>query len=903
LEIVAEGRALPLKAAKQKTVLALLLLHRDEVVSVDRLQEALWPERPPATATTALQGYVSQLRRLLEGGEEGGASLLVTRSPGYSLTAASEQLDLARFEQLAESGRGALVAGEPARAATLLAEALALWRGPPLADFAYEPWAQSAIGRLEELRLSALEDRIEADLACGRHGELVGELESLIAEHPVRERLRGQLMLALYRGGRQAGALEAYQDARRTLVEELGIEPGPALQSLNHSILNQDEALAAPRRVAPLRSLKATNLPAQSTPLIGRERELAEILALVRRDDVRLLTLIGAGGSGKTRLAVQAAAELVDDFTDGVFWVSLAAVEDPQLVVPAIATTVGAKEELAGFIDEKELLLLLDNLEQIVACGTALAGLLRCCPNLKLLVTSRAALRVSSEQEYEVAPLPETHAVELFIQRAHRIKPAFEPDAHVLEICRRLDGLPLAVELAAARAKLLSPQQMLERLGSSLELLTSGARDLPARQQTLRATIEWSYELLDEHEQELFVRLAVFGGSFDVEAAEAVCGAELDLLEALVDKSLLRQAGDGRFITLATIREFAIERLGDRVDSLTVQDRHATYFVDLAEAADSELHGVAQRSSLGSLKRELPNVRTALSWALKHDPQLAGRLSGALAQFWFMHGGWSEGEAGAEAALSHGGLSEAVRMRVLFGSALLGVALQDERGVVRAKELLELAQNTRSRWGIGRALLLLGWNAAFDGEYARAGEAFRKCLAAAREADDDWLSSVATHNLADVAFNDGNYDEARRLLEQSVAIARALGDDYNVARSTADLGQAALRLGRREEAIHLFRESLRCGRELDVPDIIAVDLTGLAAAIADRDAVRAARLLGAADATVEELGAERQRTEQATREDAAAALLRHLPAERLDAELAAGGACSREEAIEAALSI
>jgi predicted ATPase/class 3 adenylate cyclase len=653
----------------------------------------------------------------------------------------------------------------------------------------------------------------------------------------------------------------------------------------------------------PLRSLNATNLPAQSTTLIGREREVAEILALVRRDDVRLLTLTGAGGSGKTRLALQAAAELVDDFRDGVFWVSLAAVEDPQLVLPTIATTVGAKEELASFTDEKRLLLLLDNLEQVLPCGAALAGLLRCCPNLKLLVTSRAALRVSSEQEYEVAPLPETDAVELFTQRARRIKPAFEPDAHVTQICRRLDGLPLAVELAAARAKLLSPRQILERLGSSLELLTSGARDLPARQQTLRATIEWSYELLDAHEQELFVRLAVFAGSFDLEAAEAVCDAELDLLEALVDESLLRQTDDGRFFMLATVREFGIERVADQDDSLAVRDRHATYFVDLAEAADSELHGVAQRSSHGALKRELPNLRTALSWALKHDPELAGQLSGALAQFWFMHGGWSEGEAGAEAALSREGLSEAVRIRVLFGSALLGVALQDGLGVARANELLELAHRARSRWGIGRALMLLGWNAALDGEYARAGEAFRQCLAAAREAGDGWLAGVAMHDLADVALNEGNYDQARRLLQQSVGIARARGDDDMVARSTADLGQAALRLGRREEAIHLFRESLRCGRELDAPDVVAADLTGLAAAIADRDAVRAARLLGAADATVEDLGAERQRTERATRDDAAAALLRHLPAERLNAELAAGAASSREEAIEAALSV
>ena len=262
----AGGSSLPLTAAKQKTILALLLLNHGEVVSVDRLKDALWGDSPPATAATALQGYVSQLRRMLDSGAEGGAALLVTRTPGYSLIAASEQVDVSCFEQLSANGRQALAAGENDRAAALLAEALGLWRGAPLADFSYEGWAQAPIGRLAELRLSALEDRTEADLACGRHGEVVGELESLVAEHPLRERLRGQLMLALYRGGRQAEALEAYQSARRTLVEELAIEPGPELQTLNRQGLNQDETLAAPA----ISHAAGSKLPRAPTPLVGR---------------------------------------------------------------------------------------------------------------------------------------------------------------------------------------------------------------------------------------------------------------------------------------------------------------------------------------------------------------------------------------------------------------------------------------------------------------------------------------------------------------------------------------------------------------------------------------------------------------------------------------------------------
>jgi len=292
----------------------------------------------------------------------------------------------------------------------------------------------------------------------------------------------------------------------------------------------------------PLRSLNATNLPTQPTPLVGRERELAEVLELL--GSARLVTLTGAGGSGKTRLALQAAAELVEEFKDGVFWVSLATLTDPELVLPTIAATVGAKGDLAEFVDEKRLLLLIDNLEQILGCAPALAELLGSCLNLRLLATSRAPLRLSGEQEYEVLPLPEAQAIELFTQRARQVRPSFELDKHVAEICRRLDGLPLALELAAARIKILSPEQILKRFGQSFDLLATGARDLPERQRTLRATIEWSYNLLDAEDQRLFASLAVFSGGCSLEAAENICEAELDGLQSLVDKGLLRHTGN-----------------------------------------------------------------------------------------------------------------------------------------------------------------------------------------------------------------------------------------------------------------------------------------------------------------------------------------------------------------------
>ena len=297
------------------------------------------------------------------------------------------------------------------------------------------------------------------------------------------------------------------------------------------------------REFPPLKTLYQTNLPVQPTPLVGRDLELAEVLELLSAS--RLLTLTGAGGSGKTRLALQAAAELVDDYKDGVWWVSLAAVRDPELVDPTIAAVLGAKENLAQFIDEGRMLLLLDNLEQVLSCAPALAELLRSCPNLKLLITSRAPLRITGEQEYEVPLLQEAEATELFTQRARQVRPAFEPDEHVVEICRRLDGLPLALELAAVRTKLLPAEQILERLGRSLELLTTGARDVPERQRTLRATIQWSYQLLAEDEKRLCARLAAFAGSFDLEAAREISGAALDTLEALVDQSLLAKPRAG----------------------------------------------------------------------------------------------------------------------------------------------------------------------------------------------------------------------------------------------------------------------------------------------------------------------------------------------------------------------
>jgi predicted ATPase/class 3 adenylate cyclase len=414
--------------------------------------------------------------------------------------------------------------------------------------------------------------------------------QSALEAGPVRVRMgihtgepvvvrEGYVGIDVHRGARicstaHGGQILISEDARRLLRADDG------LKALG---LHRLKDLAEPVRLfqlgaeafPPLRSLNASNLPVQPSPLVGRTRELADVLELVRSS--RLLTLTGAGGSGKTRLALQASAELVEEFEDGVFWVSLAALSDYRYVQPTIAGVLGAKDGIANFVDEKRLLLLLDNLEQVLECAPALAELLRSCPNLRLLVTSRAPLRVTGEQEYEVPPLPEVEAIELFSQRARQVKRDFEADGDVAEICRRLDGLPLAVELAAARVRTLTARQILERLGRSLDLLTIGPRDVPERQRTLRATIEWSYELLDPEEKALLARLAVFVGGCSLAAAEDVCAANTDTLHSLVEKSLLRHDAE-RFSMLETIREYATVHLDVRTDADEIRARHQRHF-------------------------------------------------------------------------------------------------------------------------------------------------------------------------------------------------------------------------------------------------------------------------------------------------------------------------------------
>jgi predicted ATPase/DNA-binding SARP family transcriptional activator len=858
LEVRIQGQVVPPPAHKPSAVLALLLLHANETVSTDRLIDAVWGERPPARAKAALQVYVGQLRRALEPDREARSAgrVLVSEPAGYRLLVGDDALDRARFEALLAAGRDALAGGRDASAAAQLRAALELWRGPVLADFAYEPWARNEADRLEELRLVCLEERIEADLRLGHHGALVGELDALVRAHPLRERPRAQLMLALYRSGRQAEALDAYQRARRLLVDELGIDPSPELRELEAAILRQDEALAHGRVRPP------TNLPSAPTRLVGREVELAEAAALLLRPDVRLLTLVGPGGIGKSRLGLALAERALPRFADGVFLCELAPIAKPAIALSSLARTLDVREtgsgslldEVKEAIGERSLALVVDNLEQVLELAVDLAELLASCPHLKLLATSRVPLRIRAERVYPVRPLATDEAVELFLDRARAVRPDFVPAAEVAEICMRLDGLPLAIELAAAHVTTLSARALLDQLEreSRLTLLADGARDLPDRQRSLRATLHWSHGLLGEDERPAFARLSVFVGDFSSESAEAVADSSPATLRALVEKSLVAlqpRPHSEWFRLLQTVREFAGEQLDERAETVGHRRRHAEHF-----AADAERLFWSYRSDVPEARErasaQLDDYCAAFWWAIENDrAELAHRLMFGLWLHFSSSGSLREGCDWASAVDSaRGDVDPGERARGLWGASEMRRLAGDLVGAeAQARKALELAEAGGDERVCGTLLSTLARISLAQGDTTAARRVAEDALRLKQRHSNEAGVAGVQLILAEIELREGNAAAARALLLDCLPVWERQSSTslmWTLARLAACARLDGERVNEAQE--HLKRALALCAElenVAELPDIVVE----VAAVRFVEDPERAAALLGYAE--------------------------------------------------------
>jgi predicted ATPase/DNA-binding SARP family transcriptional activator len=907
VEAVRNGSALPLGGPRQRALLALLLIERGRPVSADRLVDELWRGEPPPGATATLPSYVSRLRAAV-----GATPPITSAASGYRIDVAADEVDAVRFEQLVATGREALERGAIARASERLRAALALWRGQPFAGVGEISALFEEAQRLDELRLLALEARIEADLRAGRAAELVEELEALVVAQPYRERFWHQLMLALYRAERQADALGAYQRARTLLDQELGIEPAEELKALERSILRHD--------VPPARSPEQRhNLPAPLTSFIGRETELAEVERLL--ENARLVTLTGVGGVGKTRLAVEAARRALTDFPEAVF-VDLANVPASGGVAARVAATLSVREQagvpiedqIVGRIGSGRLLLVLDNCEHLREESAAVVStLLARCPELRVLATSREFLGCEGEAERPVPPLDPSEGLELFLARARAVRPQLREDeqarATVATICSDLDGLPLAIELAAARVRALSLEEIASRLADRFRFLVSWRRLTSARHRTLERAMDWSYDLLSPTEQVLLARLSVFAGGFTLAAAAAVAlessaDDALPHLERLVDASLVVPAGrDGttRYGLLETVRQYGAERLRERGEREVLRERHARYVTDLLERLREEARGDHGRW-VETTRGDYDNFLAALAWGRDEgtpDDQL--RLAELVWRLWWVRGEFADGREWLESALERGADSDpGLRARALEGAAGLAWAHGDDE---RAHELADASRALYVELGDPRelgALTILGHVAINRGRYDEAKRLFERTRAIGQRPVDVALSVL---NLGSVAQMGGELDESERLYEEARARYEALADRYGVALSKHLGGILAAEDGRYEEAAARVREALPVFLQLDFAQYTwqAVE-TAAAIARATGDAAECVRLLAAASRLREMAGTTSAPWERVPAGERAAA-----QAELGDAAFSAaweeGFALTKEEALERVRSL
>ena len=879
VELKVDGRIVPLGGPRQRALLALLALRVGQTVPADELVEELWSGEPPDRADTTLRSYVSRLRQSL-----GGSASIEGTNRGYALRVPAEAVDAVAFERLVREGGETLARGAARRARERLVEALALWRGRTFGEVGSDGVLGAAVQRLDELRLLAVEWRLEADLDTGRGAELIEELERLVREQPFRERIWHHLMLALYRAGRQADALAAYHRARAALDEHLGIEPGEELRSLESAILQQT---VPPPPAAGDRSRVHDNLPASLTSFIGRDDDLAQVGQTVRRH--RLVTLTGVGGVGKTRLALEVARDVAAAFADGVVFVDLAPLADPALVTTQLAGALGIRdssgsspvERVLAQVRDQEILVVLDNCEHVRdASAELVAALLAQAPQAHVLATSRVTLGVPGEIDIAVPPLALTarpagdgmavasDAADLFLERARAARPSLYVDeathAAVARIVEDLDGLPLAIELAAARAKALSIGDIAARLGDRFRFLVSWRRLTAARHRTLAEAMAWSFDLLDPAEQALLADLSVFAGSFDLEAIGAIClegdaGLALDLVQQLVDASLVvaeTDRGGSRYRLLETVRQYAMERLGGLGRADASRTAHARYFATVAETTPNR--GAEQARGMARLDAELDNLRAAMDTAVElGDEILLRRLTAGLWRYWHVRGLLVEGRGRLRAAVEGGpGDAPDLYAGVLTGAARIAWTIGDyAEGERYAGELLALGEASGSPKLAFDAHAILATLAGRQHKYETSEGHSLRALELGREIDDELSLLMTENNHAALLMDMGRLEEAVPMFEHVLERFTAIGDTTGVAYALLNLGEAAFRRGADDEARRWFADARDAFEAVGFRAHVGHAIQGLAAVEARSGAgTVAAELLGQAAALLHEAG-------------------------------------------------
>lgn len=904
-----EGREVKVPEAKVRALLAALLANDEGPVSADRLIEDLWGDVPPGNPRAALQAKISQLRRVV------GRDRVVRQPPGYGLRLdGDDEVDAVRFRALVTEARPVQ---DPRTRAALLTEALNLWRGPAYADFADDGFVQGTAQRLAEQRLSVLEDQAEARLEAQDHALLAGELADLVARHPLRERLRAVQMRALYAAGRQNEALASYDDLRCRLVEELGVDPSPELAALHGAVLRQDPELSAGTSrkgergrapevrngatsataasgTGPAASAHApgpgahSNLPVPLTPLVGRHEALARLSHLLTEQ--RLVTLTGPGGVGKTRLAVAAATAERESAeagqpADGVWLVEFSGIRSGTAadLAQVLAATLGIRDDtphslpgtgtsdaslphrLAAALRDRRTLLVLDNCEHVIDAAAELTELLlRTAPGLRVLATGQQPLGLAGEAVFLVEPLPPTDAVRMFMERAASATPGFPRDPQapdetdrqaVAEICGRLDGIPLALELAATRVRALGVKGLAARLNDRFRVLTFGQRGAPARQQTLRAVIDWSWELLSAPERIVLRRLAAHSDGCDLEATEAVCAGDgvtrdevLDLVTRLVDRSLVvvvEGPTGPRYRLLESVAAYATEQLHEMEDFTAVRDRHLRHYRDLAEHAEPHLRGDTQQFWLARLDAEAGNLRTALDEALRRagagEPEEAVRLTTALAWWWLLRGRLNEARSrlGSVLATTSGSSApaELTLLRTAFAlltgdsSAVAAASANrctgDGDGLVTTSGLGTRAEAIPDPVRRARALWLCAYGLFCAGDTAEGDELNTRALTLSTAAGDQWGTAAALGLRASLALACGDLAGLGRDGLRSARLFRELGDGWGELQTVSPLAALAEIKGAYADAERRQHEGLRMARELGLEAEVSARLSGL----------------------------------------------------------------------------